>query len=140
MPLTATTGLVLLRRLPLGTNGLSLGLCGLAGIVNVSMPEDWILRNLLYDGTMGLATLLWVAFTCRLFAARWEALAMEFTTPQLFRAYGAWQMTFLFVLQRTIFPVLPLVFFPGLLSGSASDVCEAVRGGLVAGPRGAHHS
>ena len=86
----------LLQSLPVGTNGLALGLCGLAGVCNELVARGVFLTAYPYWVAMFFATSMWVAFTARMCASPLARLRLEATKPQLCFAYGAYQMTYLY--------------------------------------------
>ena len=112
----------LLQSLPVGTNGLALGLCGLAGVCKELVDRGLNLTVVPYWIAMCFATLLWLAFTARVCASPRARLRLEATTPQLCFAYGAYQMTYLFVLVRVVALPCPACVGPGIHVGAAAQV------------------
>ena len=53
------------------------------------------------------------------------ALAEELNNPRLLFAYGAYQMTYLFILQRVVNLVLPHAVRPGIYVGAAAQAVRA---------------
>mmetsp|Transcript_21967 Transcript_21967/g.34120 ORF Transcript_21967/g.34120 Transcript_21967/m.34120 type:complete len:447 (+) Transcript_21967:84-1424(+) len=109
-----------LQSLPLGANGLSLGLCGLAGVCG-ELERRGVspsLTTVPYWVAMGCAALLFVACTARLIVSPRARLRMEATTPQLCFAYGAYQMTYLFVVVRVVKLPCPACIVPGIHAGA----------------------
>ena len=112
----------LLQSLPVGTNGLALGLCGLAGVCNELVARGVFLTAYPYWVAMFFATSMWVAFTARMCASPLARLRLEATTPQLCFAYGAYQMTYLFVLYRVVGLPCPACVGPGIHVGALAQV------------------
>jgi hypothetical protein len=110
----------LLESMPVGTNGIALGLCGLSGILREYKYESMVWDNFFYI-VMGAAATLFVLFTARCFVSTRAALAEELNNPRLLFAYGAYQMTYLFILQRLVNLVLPHVVKPGIYVGAAAQ-------------------
>ena len=110
----------------LGTNGLALGLCGLAGVCKELVDRGLNLTVVPYWIAMFFATLLWLAFTARVCVTPRDRLRIEATTPQLCFAYGAYQMTYLFVLVRVVALPCPACVGPGIHLGAVAQVAVIV--------------
>lgn len=114
----------ILESLPVGTNGIALGLCGLSGIAR-EWKQDFFDNTLTFYGFTGVAGALWLLFTARcVFAAPRAQLVEELGNPRVLFAYGAYQMTYLFVLARFLAHpnILPQSLVPGACVGAVAQL------------------